>query len=95
MKYLFTYHLSLDVFCISTKDILMNLKRGVGEGRWELSVRRQFILTDALTQIKHPSFTPTKWLRVSLSIYVFWPSCFTITNGGDESPCFIITNLVF
>ena len=47
----------------------MNLKHGITEERWELSVRRQCILTDALKCLEHPSFAPTKRLSVSLSTY--------------------------
>ncbi|KAL5483673.1 hypothetical protein EMCRGX_G020078, partial [Ephydatia muelleri] len=49
---------------MSTKDIVMNLKHGITEERWELSVRRQCILTDALKCLEHPSFAPTKRLSV-------------------------------
>ncbi|KAL5493804.1 hypothetical protein EMCRGX_G015034 [Ephydatia muelleri] len=50
---------------MSTKDIVMNLKHGITEERWELSVRRQCILTDALKCLEHPSFAPTKRLSVA------------------------------
>eukprot|EP00731_Ephydatia_muelleri_P034374 Em0057g6a len=53
---------------MSTKDIVMNLKHGITEERWELSVRRQCILTDALKCLEHPSFAPTK--RLSDGVYL-------------------------
>ena len=57
----------------------MNLKHGITEERWELSVRRQCILTDALKCLEHPSFAPTKRLSVSLSTYKW---CLILKLGG-------------
>ena len=61
------YKVIISSLMLRMMDILMNMKRGIKDERWELQVRREYIFMDTLNCIKRdPTFSPTRRISVSL-----------------------------